>query len=54
MIYGRQEKKYVASKQRVLCSKNQWKRIENHHKAIIDVATYLAVQDKLNNQDLFN
>lgn len=50
MIYGRKQNNGIASKRRIYIEKNQWKRIRNHHEAIIDEKQFQLVREKMKKQ----
>ncbi len=43
-VYGKYRVKAVGSKQKRLLPSNEWKRIPNHHEAIVTIEEYEQVQ----------
>ena len=45
MVYGKSKQESVGSKRAIILPRDEWKKIENHHAAIIDKDTFWKVQD---------
>jgi len=45
MVYGKSKQESVGSKKTIILPRDEWKKVENHHAAIIDKDTFWKVQD---------